>query len=81
MIDMKITNGETNIKAFDTLLEANKQANYAWSRLTESERKNRTIKVGHVTEADLQDFSTEDDVIDWTLIKSWEPVNNGFVGY
>ena len=64
--------GDEYIEAFDTLEEANEEAECQWDHLTRREQKDRYIFVGHVedTEEYLNDWAFEDDEVDWTAYHS-----------
>lgn len=64
--------GTIDVYAFDTLEEANNEAEFLWRHLTHSEQKKRRVCVGLVTEADLYDDAVnEDGNVDWCAYHSY----------
>lgn len=66
------------VYAFDSLGEANDEAERLWNHLTKREQKNHTVCVGFVTEEDLYpDAIDEDGEIEWAAHHSYS-VGEGF---
>lgn len=77
VIDSTI-NGDEYVYAFDSLDDANREAERLWDHLTKREQKKRTICVGFVTEEDLYpDAIDEDGEIEWAAHHSYS-VGVGF---
>jgi hypothetical protein len=65
--------GEEYREHFDTLQEANEWAEWKWGRLTEREKKERSIYVGLLDSEDLDedlvnDFDKDENGIDWGAV-------------
>lgn len=65
-------NGDSFEEAFQTLKEANKNAEMHWNHLTGREKAKRHILVGIVTKNDLEDYAFDDDRIDWCCYHSYD---------
>lgn len=64
--------GDTFSEVYDTLEEANEEAEYQWDHLTRREQKDRHIFVGHVedTKEYLDDWAFEEDEVDYNCYHS-----------
>lgn len=64
--------GDTFSEVFDTMEEANEEAECQWDHLTRREQKDRHIFVGHVEDKEeyLNDWAFEDGEVDWTAYHS-----------
>ncbi len=66
--------GDEYTKVFETEKEASRQAEFDWSYLTNSEKKDRHIYVAEVTEADLDEDAFEGEEINWEYYHSCNPI-------
>lgn len=71
VIDVK-KYGDQDVDVFDTLAEANADAEYQWNHLTRQEKKERHIFVGHVEDRKeyLNDWAFEDGEVDYAAYHS-----------
>ncbi|MFR5739568.1 MAG: hypothetical protein ACLUEC_10350 [Coprococcus sp.] len=74
--------GDVFQDVFDTLEEANAEAEYQWDHLTRTEQKERRVFVGHVEDNEkyLNDWAFDEDTgeVDWATYHSLGVEDNYF---
>ena len=70
--------GDVDVNIFESLEEANAEAEKLWKHLTAKEQADRHVSVAKVDESCLQDGAIEDGEIDWTCFNSTLYVEGAF---